>query len=113
MTCCPKHLPKGTVEGKGVFLMEKVELSAANTEQRAQLPEKDFFLQLHPPAPPEQVSPSPLETAFHRFVPPRPEVKWEGFFHRAAATQAFGDAVPKFPPPVSGSWFPDAPEQSQ
>lgn len=36
LTCCPKHLLKCTIEAKATFLMYKVQLSAGNTQQRAQ-----------------------------------------------------------------------------
>lgn len=97
LTCCPKHLPKAAAAGKGVFLMEKVELSAGNTEQRAQLPEKDSPSSSCTLQPHQSRFPAAHWGGFHKLLPPCQEGKWGRFSHSAVTIQAFRDAVPHFP----------------
>lgn len=57
----------------------------------------DAFLQVHPPAPSEQVSTSPLETASHRCVPPCQGANRKDFSKALLSLRHSGRLFPIFP----------------
>lgn len=57
----------------------------------------DAFLQVHPPAPPEQVSTSPLETASHKLVPPCSHMNRKDFSMALLSLRHLEKLFPNFP----------------
>lgn len=55
------------------------------------------FLQVHPPAPSEQVSTSPLETASRKLVPPCPDVNRKDFSTALPSLGHLEELFPNFP----------------